>query len=136
MIRGLGFGAFLFVDCGAGQVFGDAGGEQCVVDAQAGVSVPGAGLVVPECVEGVVRVQGADGFGEAEPEQGVEGAAGFGADQSVGFGDGTGCEVGIGGADIIVAGEDEICVGIQHGLGVGAQGGHPFEFISVADITV
>ncbi len=104
MVRRLGFGAFLFVDCYGFQAFGGSGGEQMVVDTQAGVSVPGAGLVVPEGVQGFFGVEGAEGVGQAGIDEGVEGVSGFGADQGVVGGEGAGGEIGVGGADIIVAG--------------------------------
>ncbi len=134
MVRGLGFGAFLFVDGDGFQAFGGSGGEQMVVDAQAGVSVPGAGLIVPEGVEGFGGVEGAEGVGEAGIDEGVEGVSGFGADQGVIGGQGAGGEIGVGGADIVIAGEDEILVGVEECFGVGAQAVHPFQLIGVAGV--
>ena len=103
-----------------------------MVDAEAEVPRPGAGLVVPKGVGGSFGLQGADGVGETEPEERAVAGAGFRADQGVGEGQGAGGEVHVGRADIVVAGQDQGAVGVQEGSGAGGQGLHPGELVGVA----
>ena len=132
VVRGLGLGAFLAVGLGGGQAFGEGRGEEGVVDAEAGVAAPGAGLVVPEGVGAAGGLEGSDGVGEAVPEEGSEGGAGFGADEGVGGREGAGGVVLVGGGDVVVAGEDAGGVVVEEGFGAGGEEGHPAEFVGVA----
>jgi len=64
--------ADMLVDAGGGQRVGGRRRQQQMVDADAPVLLPGAGLVVPERVEPRPIGGGADGLGEAEVEEGAE----------------------------------------------------------------
>ena len=69
---------------GGNQALGKGRGQQRVVDAQAQVALPRAGLVVPERVDRAVRMHRAHRVGQAQPEQAAEAGTGFRADQRVG----------------------------------------------------
>ena len=86
VIGGLLLGAFFPVRIGGDQPLRQRGRQQGMVDAQAQVALPGAGLVVPEGLGRVVRVHRAHRIGQAEPEQFSKVLAGFGADEGVGGG--------------------------------------------------
>ena len=69
---------------GGDQALGQGGRQQGVVDAQAQVALPRAGLVVPERIDRAVRMHRAHRVGQAHPEQATEAGTGFGTDQGVG----------------------------------------------------
>src|SRR3954465_5365808 len=83
VVRGLLAAAILLVDAGIEQAVGGLGAEQEMVDAEARVALPAAGGVIPEGVEGAVRVAGADRVGPALVQDGAEGGAAFGLHQRV-----------------------------------------------------
>ena len=55
-----------------------------MVDAEAAVTLPGARLIVPECVNGAVRVHRADRVGEASPEEPAKAGSTFHPNQRIG----------------------------------------------------
>ena len=65
----VGQAAYGLVDAGGREAVGGLRREQQVVDAQAPVLGPAAGLVVSERVDGRVGLEGAHGVGQAEIEQ-------------------------------------------------------------------
>ena len=56
----------MLVDAGGGEPVGGLRREQHVVDADAPVLLPGAGLIIPERVEAGVVADGADRVGQPE----------------------------------------------------------------------
>ena len=62
----------MLVDAGADQPVGGLRRQQHVVDADAVVLLPGAGLIVPEGVEAGSSVERAHGIGQAEMGQRAE----------------------------------------------------------------
>ena len=73
-----------------------------------------------------------DGVGQPRPEQAAKARARLGADQRVGGGQGAGREIGVGRADIVVAGEDQRRVGGEQVRRVRAQRLHPAQLGLVA----
>ena len=71
------------VDAGIGEPVGGLRRQQQVIDADAVVLGPGAGLVVPERVEVGCVADGADGVGQAEIDQCAELLPGLRQEQRV-----------------------------------------------------
>ena len=82
-----------------------------MIDAQALVARPGAGLVVPEGPAFFAGVQGTERVGEAKPHQAAVARAGFRADQGVTGGQRAGGEISVGRADVVVAEDGELGIG-------------------------
>src|SRR5690606_1984646 len=100
-------GAHFLVDRDAAQAVGGLRREEQVVDADAVVALPGAGLVVPERIEAVLVGDGAQGVCEAEVEKGAELRARLRQEQRIllpGFRVFGVARLGDG---VVVAGEDE-----------------------------
>src|SRR5690606_11857876 len=72
----------VLVDADVVEAVGGLGGEEQVVDADAGVAAPGAGLEIPEG-EGLFAIHGAQGVGHADVFQGAEAFEAFGAVEGV-----------------------------------------------------
>ena len=129
MVAGLGLVAFVAVGGGGDEAFGKVGREEGVVDAEAEVAAPGAGLVVPECVGLAAGLDGAESVGEALPEHGAESGTGFGPEQGVAGRERAGGEILVGRADVVVAGEGAWLVGVEQGLGAVGEALHPAELV-------
>src|SRR5262245_5880960 len=71
------------IDACGGDSVGGLRREQKVIDADAIVLLPGAGLIVPERVDAGVRIDGADGVREPESEQGPVGSPALRLEQGV-----------------------------------------------------
>ena len=105
--------------------------QQVVVDANAVISLPGPGLVVPERVVFGASGAGAEGFCEAEVEEFSEGGAGLGAGKRVFLPDlGTG-GVFVLGYDVVIAAHNRGFFCIHKGLGACLHAVHPGERVVV-----
>lgn len=71
------------IDAPADQPLRQRRAEQDVIEPQPGVSAPGIPQVIPECIDGLVGVQRADGVEPALADQIVEGAANLGEEECV-----------------------------------------------------
>ena len=105
--------------------------QQQMVDPQALVLLPGAGLVVPEGVEPGLVGDRAQRIGQAEAEQGLESLARLGLEQRVlgpggGIVDVAGCR-----NDVEVAGEDQRLLGLEPLLRILKKPRHPFELVGI-----
>ena len=83
MVGRPGLGARVLVDPDMPQPVGGARRQQQVVDADTVVALPGAVLVVPEAERLLVRVQGAEGVGQAQVAQAPPGPPALGAEERV-----------------------------------------------------
>src|SRR4051812_20055537 len=66
VIAGLLAAAIFLVDAGIEQSIGGQSGEQKMIDAKARVALPAPGGVIPEGVDGAIRIAGTDRVGKAE----------------------------------------------------------------------
>ena len=103
-----------------------------MVDAQAAVALPGARLVIPERVDRAVRMHRADRIGQPVPQQAAEAGAAFRPQQRVVRRQGTGRQVVIGRADIVIAGDQERSVGLQQRLGAFGEPVEPGQLVGEA----
>jgi hypothetical protein len=67
VVGGLFHGAHIAVDVAGDQTVGGLGGQEGDIDADAVVSLPSAGLIIPECIGVRISADGGVGVGEAEP---------------------------------------------------------------------
>jgi hypothetical protein len=129
VVRGLFPGAGEAVHLGAAQTVGGLRGEQHVVDTDAVVLLPGAGLIVPERVDAGAGLAGAQSVGEAERLQAAQRGARFRLEERVvdprlralgvdGLGD-----------DVVVAGEDEGFLLVEQIAGVRLEPLHPGQLV-------
>ncbi|GGI67195.1 hypothetical protein GCM10007973_00410 [Polymorphobacter multimanifer] len=103
--------------------------EEQVIDAEAVVALPGAGLIVPEGPYAAARVEAADGVGPALPEQGAEGGAAFRLHERVVLHGARVPDVVVMGDDVVIAGEDDGSAEAEQGRGVRLEAGHPGELV-------
>src|SRR5437762_7300059 len=115
--------AVIGVDFGSHQSTGDGGIEQQKIHAEACVATEG-GLVDPEGVDAIVRVQVSRGVDPALGEQPVVGGSGFGLEDRVKAPRPCVVDIGIGGYHVEVAGEHDIVARLHQRL---RMSGEPFE---------
>ncbi len=118
------------VDLAAIKTGGQVGREKEVIDADAAVVLEGLAEVVPKGeLSGFVRVEGAEGVGVAEGEEGAVGGAGFGLEEGVAQPRGGLMAVDVFGDDVEVAADDSGGGGGEPCGHLELQAGHPGEFV-------
>jgi hypothetical protein len=97
----------MLVDAGCHQPVGGLRGEEQVVDADAVVLLPGAGLIIPERIDAVRLCRGADGIREAEIGERAKACPSLRQEERVADPQLRIMDVDLGGDDVVVAGEDQ-----------------------------